>query len=123
MRFYAKEIETSIKLEDGHWFNAKSNLGFIVEFEARSYGIKDTYIYIDSLRACWIDENDDDEIDYELIYEISGLRLRKDGKIIRVYDDITKFEKITNLDTTGSGMIAMDNIVIDLANKTIELTL
>ena len=123
MQFYDKDIETEIILEDGRAFYAKSNIEFRVNFEARSYGIKDTYVQVDAIRAYWTDDDDGNEVDFEFEYNVLNAKLTINERDFWEEKDALNFDTIIKLDTTGSGMIIVHNIVIDLANKTIELTL
>ena len=122
MQFYDKDIETEIILEDGRAFYAKSNIEFRVNFEARSYGIKDTYVQVDAIRAYWTDDDDDNEVDFEFEYNVLNAKLTINERDFWEEKDALNFDTIIKLDTTGSGMIIVHNIVIDLANKTIELS-
>ena len=123
MQFYDKDIETEIILEDGRAFYAKSNIEFRVNFEARSYGIKDTYVQVDAIRAYWTDDDDGNEVDFEFEYNVLNAKLTINERDFWEEKDALNFDTIIKLDTTGSGMIIVHNIVIDLANKTIELSL
>ncbi len=123
MQFYDKDIETEIILEDGRAFYTKSNIEFRVNFEARSYGIKDTYVQVDAIRAYWTDDDDGNEVDFEFEYNVLNAKLTINERDFWEEKDALNFDTIIKLDTTGSGMIIVHNIVIDLANKTIELSL
>ena len=126
MQFKDKEIETEIILKDGQCVNAVSRIEFRVQFEARNFGIKDTYVSVESIQAIWDEdeEESDDGIIYcnhhQFEYDLNGVTLLRNGKVIW-NDNVLDWDTIVNLDT--SGMIIVHKIEIDIADKTIELSL
>lgn len=125
MRFYDKEVNAGIMLADGRYFNAKANVDFIISFEMRQYGIKDTYFRVQEMSVYWTDVDDNDvEVDFELEFlSYSDVKLMLNGKVIWSDDDMLKWEHETNLDTTGSGALLINEIEIDLHRKQITVTL
>ena len=125
MRFYDKEVNAGIMLADGRYYQAKANVDFIISFEMRQYGIKDTYFRVQEMSVYWTDVDDNDvEVDFELEFlSYSDVKLMLNGKVIWSDDDMLKWEHETNLDTTGSGALLINEIEIDLHRKQITVTL
>ena len=125
MQFYDKEVNAGIMLADGRYYQAKANVDFIISFEMRQYGIKDTYFRVQEMSVYWTDVDDNDvEVDFELEFlSYSDVKLMLNGKVIWSDDDMLKWEHETNLDTTGSGALLINEIEIDLHRKQITVTL
>ena len=123
MKFCDKEIETSIKLADGDWAFGKASIEFVVDFEARSYGIKSTYVTVEAVRAYWTEDIEDKETDFELVFlRHSGATLFQNGSVLWSNLEPLKWEQETNLDNTN-GAVVVDEIEIDLRAKEIEVKL